>query len=70
MVHQTQTFMEVSATGIQGFGTSITFNYSLGSKAIDYGYKALMGNPSSGNTGFSLHKDILKAWSETKNTNS
>lgn len=48
---------------------SATFNYSLGGKAIDYGYKALMGNPSSGNTGSLLHKDILKAWSET-NTNS
>ena len=58
-----------SNLAFKGFDFSITFNYSLGGKAIDYGYKALMGNPSSGNTGFSLHKDILKAWSET-NTNS
>ena len=52
-----------------GFDLSVTFNYSLGGKAMDYGYQSLMGNPSSGNTGFSFHKDVLKAWSET-NTSS
>lgn len=52
-----------------GFDLSVTFNYSLGGKAMDYGYQNLMGNPSSGNTGFSFHKDVLKAWSET-NTSS
>ena len=53
----------------KGFDFSATFNYSIGGKAFDYGYQSLMANPSSGNTGFSLHKDILKAWSET-NTSS
>ena len=49
----------------KGFDLSCTFNYSLGGKAIDSGYRSLMGNPSSGgNTGASLHKDILNAWSE------
>lgn len=52
-----------------GFDLSVTFNYSLGGKALDYGYRELMGNPSSGATGFSFHKDVLKAWSET-NTSS
>ena len=52
-----------------GFDLSVTFNYSLGGKAMDYGYQSLMGSPSSGNTGFSFHKDVLKAWSET-NTSS
>ena len=52
-----------------GFDLSVTFNYSLGGKALDYGYRSLMANPSSGVTGFSFHKDVLKAWSET-NTNS
>lgn len=52
-----------------GFDLSVTFNYSLGGKALDYGYRELMSNPSSGNTGFSFHKDVLKAWSET-NTSS
>ena len=50
---------------LYGFDLSVTMNYSIGGKAMDYGYQALMGNPSSGNTGFSLHKDVLKAWSET-----
>ncbi len=49
----------------KGFDLSCTFNYSLGGKAIDSGYRSLMGNPSSGgNTGASFHKDILNAWSE------
>ncbi len=48
----------------KGFDLSCTLNYSLGGKAIDSGYQSLMGNPSSGNTGFSLHRDILNAWSE------
>ncbi len=53
----------------KGFDLSVTFNYSLGGKAIDYGYQALMKNPSTGVTGFAIHKDQLKAWSET-NTSS
>lgn len=58
-----------STLSAYGFDLSVTFNYSIGGKAMDYGYQALMGNPSSGNTGFSFHKDQLKAWSET-NTSS
>ncbi len=59
-----------TALTFKGFDLSVNFSYSLGGKAMDYGYQALMGNPSSGNTGFALHKDILKAWSETnRNSN-
>ena len=53
----------------KGFDLSVNFNYSLGGKAIDYGYMAFMTNPSNGYTGFAFHKDLLEAWSET-NTNS
>lgn len=53
----------------KGFDLSVNFNYSIGGKAIDYGYITLMSNPSNGYTGFSFHKDLLKAWSET-NTDS
>ncbi len=49
----------------KGFDLSVNFSYSLGGKAIDYGYASLMSNPSNGNTGFALHKDLLDAWSET-----
>ena len=49
----------------KGFDLSVNFSYSIGGKAIDYGYASLMSNPSNGNTGFAFHKDLLKAWSET-----
>jgi TonB-linked SusC/RagA family outer membrane protein len=49
----------------KGFDLSVNFSYSLGGKAIDYGYASLMSNPSNGNTGFAFHKDLLDAWSET-----
>ena len=48
-----------------GFDFSATFNYSLGGKAIDYGYATLMSNPAMSSTGQSFHKDLYKAWSET-----
>ena len=48
----------------KGFDFSATLNYSIGGKAIDYGYQTLMGNPHSSYTGLAFHKDILKAWSE------
>ncbi len=51
------------------FDLSVTFNYSLGGKAMDWGYQAMMKNPSTGITGFAIHKDQLNAWSET-NTSS
>ncbi len=53
----------------KGFDLSVTFNYSLGGKAMDWGYQAMMKNPSTGITGFAIHKDQLNAWSET-NTSS
>ncbi len=49
----------------KGFDFSVNFNYSIGGKAIDYGYASLMANPNVQNTGSSFHKDLLKAWSET-----
>ncbi len=49
----------------KGFDLSVNLSYSLGGKAIDYGYISMMSNPSVGNTGFALHKDLLSAWSET-----
>lgn len=55
-----------------GFGTSLKlyafdvsaqFTYSLGGKACDYEYAALMTVPVSGDTGHAIHKDMLNAWS-------
>lgn len=54
---------------LYGFDLSVSMSYSLGGKAMDWGYQSLMGNPSTVYTGFSLHKDLFNAWSET-NTSS
>lgn len=54
-----------TSLSLYGVDLSVTLNYSIGGRALDYGYQTLMGNPSSGNTGFSFHKDLLNAWSET-----
>lgn len=45
-----------------GFDLSVTFAYSLGGKAYDYGYASLMGNPTGDSSGFAIHKDVLNAW--------
>lgn len=47
-----------------GLDLSINFLYSLGGKALDYGYQTLMSPPSSTSSGRNFHKDILKSWSE------
>lgn len=61
-----------------GFGTSlswkgldfnVSFAYSIGGKAYDYGYASLMTNPVSGSTGSAIHKDMLNAWCK-ENTSS
>ncbi len=52
-----------------GFDFNISFAYSVGGKAMDWGYLSLMTNPTAGATGAALHKDLLKAWTE-ENPNS
>lgn len=54
---------------IYGFDLSANFIYSIGGKAIDYGYMSLMSPPTAGYTGFNYHKDVLKGWS-AENPNS
>jgi TonB-linked SusC/RagA family outer membrane protein len=51
----------------KGFTLGVNFSYSIGGKAYDYAYAAMMTNPISGTTGCNIHKDVLKAWS-TENT--
>ena len=52
-----------------GFDLNISFIYSIGGKALDNGYKNLMGNPMSTIAPQSYHKDLLKAWTrENPNT--
>lgn len=53
----------------RGFDLNVSFSYSIGGKAYDYGYSYLMGNPVQSSTGNAIHKDMLDAWSET-NTSS
>lgn len=54
---------------VYGFDLSVGFNYSIGGKAYDNMYALLMTNPYEGYTGYSLHKDLYNAWSES-NTDS
>jgi tonB-linked outer membrane protein, susC/ragA family len=52
-----------------GFDLNISFIYSIGGKALDNGYKNLMGNPMATISPQSYHKDLLKAWTrENPNT--
>lgn len=47
-----------------GFDVSLTFDYQIGGKIYDNMYAYLMGNwSSSGDAGYAIHEDILKAWS-------
>ena len=48
-----------------GFDFNLSFAYSVGGKAMDWGYQSLMSNPTAGATGMAFHKDLLKAWTET-----
>ena len=52
-----------------GFDFNISFAYSVGGKAMDWGYQSLMDTPTAGFTGQALHKDLLNAWTE-QNTSS
>lgn len=51
------------------FDISAQFNYSIGGKKYDYGYKALMTAPRTSETGAGLHKDVFKCWTP-ENTDS
>ena len=48
-----------------GFDVSLSFTYSIGGLTYDSGYASLMGSPQGQSVGSNIHKDILKAWSET-----
>lgn len=51
-----------------GFDLSVRFNYSIGGKAYDYEYAMLMYNPTNTLLGYSMHRDLYNAWTES-NTN-
>lgn len=46
-----------------GFDLSASFQFSVGGKAMDYGYQTLMYSPYSRYTGVKMHKDLKNAWS-------
>ncbi len=51
-------------TTLQAYGVdfSINFTYSLGGKQYDGTYATFMSSPTSSNTGFNFHKDLLNSW--------
>lgn len=57
-----------------GFGTSVkwknfdisaNFSFSLGGKVYDSDYQSMMANPRASYRGYSMHADLLDAWSST-----
>jgi TonB-linked SusC/RagA family outer membrane protein len=51
-----------------GFDFGINFSYQLGGKQYDGTYASFMSSPTSSNTGYNFHVDLLKSWS-TANPN-
>ncbi len=52
-----------------GFDFSINFSYQLGGKQYDSGYASAMSSPTTNNSGYAYHVDVLKSWSK-ENTSS
>lgn len=53
-----------TSLSFRGFDFSAQFSYTIGGKAIDYGYSNLMSNPTAANaSGSNVHKDVFDAWS-------
>ena len=52
-----------------GFDFAINFTYQIGGKQYDSTYARFMYSPTSSQTGFNYHVDLLNAWTpENKNT--
>ena len=52
-----------------GFDFAINFTYQIGGKQYDSTYSRFMYSPTSSQTGFNYHVDLLNAWTpENKNT--
>ena len=49
---------------IYGFDFAINFTYQLGGKQRDYTYQTFMYSPTSSQTGFNYHVDLLNSWTE------
>lgn len=53
-----------------GFDFSFNLSYQIGGYQYDGTYAQFMSNPTSGNTGYNFHADVLKAWTPEKPSNS
>jgi hypothetical protein len=58
-----------SSLNLYGVDVNVQFTYQLGGRGLDTEYALLMTNPTISATGYAIHKDMLKAWSE-ENTES
>ncbi len=53
-----------------GFDLSVNFTYQLGGTQFDSTYQTFMYSPTSSQTGFNYHVDLLKSWTpENKDSN-
>jgi TonB-linked SusC/RagA family outer membrane protein len=53
-----------SSLNLYGVDVNVQFTYQLGGRGLDTEYALLMTNPTISATGYAIHKDMLKAWSE------
>ena len=51
-----------------GFDFAINFTYQVGGKQFDGSYQTFMYSPTSSQTGFNFHKDLLNAWTPENTT--
>lgn len=47
---------------LYGFDVSVNFTYQLGGKQYDSTYAYFMSSPTSSDSGYNFHKDLLKSW--------
>ena len=53
-----------------GFDFSVNFTYQVGGKQYDSTYARFMYSPTSSQTGYNYHKDLLDAWTPTNTSSS
>ena len=54
---------------LYGFDLSANFSYQYGGYQYDGTYASFMSSPTSSNTGYNFHADVLKSWSATNKNN-
>ena len=54
---------------LYGFDLSANFSYQIGGWINDGTYQTFMASPTTSNTGYNFHADVLKSWTPTNKNN-